>query len=547
MTFTPGRRRLGRELPELRSVPRTSVLEDPEAEKAYLGYLIQHAEAAAASPATRDHFSSPDRRDMFQHVVMLAQSRGTVDSVVLSSLLRAAGTRDAAWLVETTTDAAGVDPGALFGILEENLRRRRLDALAHHLQKVAFRYDGNLGHEIAELQPQFDAVLTPSAGTDIRLVDDAQLVAESDIDYLVDGLIPSRSISLLVGASGCGKTFLAIGLSLSIASGQPWHGRSVRRGTVIYLAAEGRAGVRQRVEAWKLRRCLSAEPLGVLFMDQPIDLTSGTGIAALRSLLRTLPKLPILLVIDTWSVVLALGEGQENDAGDVNRALTQLRRLVRDLGLTVLLVHHEGHASPGRARGSSALRAGVDAELTATSNDSGVIIVANSKQRDAAAAAPIALRRCVVDLGENRSSCVLEDAPLPDRRKERLTGDAQDAIALRVLADATTPLTYGDWQRASGPAWLKEIRKKLSESTFNRTRKRIVAAGLAEQDNAGNYAVSLKGRQYLHHHQTGAGGESDSDHKPPSLPSPPSQRGEGARDGDCDTRSIAASVATETT
>jgi RecA-family ATPase len=60
--------------------------------------------------------------------------------------------------------------------------------------------------------------------------------------FLVEGLLRMRSVNLLVGDSGLGKTPLAIQIGICIAAGIPLFGHRVQQGRVLYCDAEsGRA------------------------------------------------------------------------------------------------------------------------------------------------------------------------------------------------------------------------------------------------------------------------------------------------------------------
>src|SRR5690348_9811999 len=80
-------------------------------------------------------------------------------------------------------------------------------------------------------------------------------VPQLDGDYLIKGILSRSEVSLLVGPSGSGKSFLATDLSMRIARGVdylPVHAAQrisvpkVKRGGVVYLAGEGARGLRRR-------------------------------------------------------------------------------------------------------------------------------------------------------------------------------------------------------------------------------------------------------------------------------------------------------------
>ena len=51
--------------------------------------------------------------------------------------------------------------------------------------------------------------------------------------------LPERSFTMMYGAPGTGKSFLAIDMALSVANGLPWHGYETKQGAVLYIAGEG--------------------------------------------------------------------------------------------------------------------------------------------------------------------------------------------------------------------------------------------------------------------------------------------------------------------
>ena len=56
--------------------------------------------------------------------------------------------------------------------------------------------------------------------------------------WLVDGLIPSGTVSLLGGDGGTGKSLLALQLAVAVATGGAWLGLPVTSGRAIYISAE---------------------------------------------------------------------------------------------------------------------------------------------------------------------------------------------------------------------------------------------------------------------------------------------------------------------
>jgi RecA-family ATPase len=57
-------------------------------------------------------------------------------------------------------------------------------------------------------------------------------------EWLVPDLIPHRTVTLLSGDGGTGKSLLALQLAVAAATGGRWIGREVTPGSVVYLSAE---------------------------------------------------------------------------------------------------------------------------------------------------------------------------------------------------------------------------------------------------------------------------------------------------------------------
>jgi hypothetical protein len=57
-------------------------------------------------------------------------------------------------------------------------------------------------------------------------------------EWLVPDLIPHRTVTLLSGDGGTGKSLLALQLAVAAATGGRWVGRETTEGSVLYLSAE---------------------------------------------------------------------------------------------------------------------------------------------------------------------------------------------------------------------------------------------------------------------------------------------------------------------
>ncbi len=176
------------------------------------------------------------------------------------------------------------------------------------------------------------------------------------ISWVVKHVIPAESIGMLYGGSGTFKSFIALDAALHIAHGLPWMGRRTQQGSVLYIAAEGGAGLWARICAWHRSRRLQWGDVPFHVIPAALDLTAdawrvveaaqGKGVS------------PSLVVIDTLSQTYA---GEENSANEMANYFRELGNRFRALWqCAVLLIHHTGHQATERPRGSSAIRANLD-------------------------------------------------------------------------------------------------------------------------------------------------------------------------------------------
>ena len=185
--------------------------------------------------------------------------------------------------------------------------------------------------------------------------------------WLIEGLWADQAVGILGGEPKCCKSFLALDVAVSVASGAPCLRQfPVRRtGKVLLFPAEDSlAVVRQRLESIACAAGVSFPPLPVEVITAP-SLRLDTAVDRQR-LTDTVQHLqPILLILDP---LIRLHRVDENDATQIAALLSYLRQLQRQFELAVIVVHHarkDAHSSrPGQAlRGSSELHGWGDSNL----------------------------------------------------------------------------------------------------------------------------------------------------------------------------------------
>jgi RecA-family ATPase len=176
-------------------------------------------------------------------------------------------------------------------------------------------------------------------------------------EAMIGGLLDRRAMSVVYGGSNTGKTFLVLDLSACITLGKEWHGRRVRKGTVVYIAAEGGLGLAERLTAYRQHRGIKVNDVPLYIIPEPIDLCRRyADVPLLLQRIGELPKEPPLelIVIDTLSR--AMAGGNENSPDDMGQFVSNCDRL-RRTSAHVMVVHHSGKDDARGARGQASVRA----------------------------------------------------------------------------------------------------------------------------------------------------------------------------------------------
>lgn len=186
----------------------------------------------------------------------------------------------------------------------------------------------------------------------------------TDIPAVLKGLIPRVGMGVLYGASGIGKSFVAMDLVLRLAAGQDWNGHrnKAEDGVWVYISSEGgRDELMRRLRGWQDEH--GALPGNVAF--HAVSMSWGTGEAGEEDVRNFLKWCRLLgspvrgVVIDTLNRNML---GDENSTADMTGFVNSVDKIWRALGCVVPVVHHEGKDAAKGARGSSVLKGAAEFE-----------------------------------------------------------------------------------------------------------------------------------------------------------------------------------------
>jgi hypothetical protein len=284
----------------------------------------------------------------------------------------------------------------------------------------------------------------------IRILDLDDLENLAPPSFLIDDVLTEGGLSVIWGRSGAMKSFVALDMAMCIASGLKWHGKPVRQGLVVYLAAEGSHGLGRRAIGWRRTRGRDLPKPKFKLIPHNIAMTSDDLNAMIEAVLA-LDMRPVLIVIDT--LARTFGSGDENKQADMNAYVSAADRLREATGANVLIVHHSGVHEDKRERGSNVLRGAADTVIKISRKDDKIDIINHGpegKQKDAEEFKTIKLetKKVYFEQGAKEQSTLVlnlregEEPSAPDgEEKVDHLGSNQQAIVDHLKA-AGTPLGF---------------------------------------------------------------------------------------------------------
>ena len=186
--------------------------------------------------------------------------------------------------------------------------------------------------------------------------------------WLIEDHMELYSMGMLFGTPGSAKSFIAMDIAFCVAAGIDWNGNKTDQGKVIYLAGEGFNGIQKRFCALEMKYKTSTND--IYFSDEPASLLDLDHLKIVFEKINSICPNPRLIIIDTLHR--NFGEGDENSAKDVAKMLHHITALMKTLNCAIIFVHHSGHSSSNRARGSSSIKAALDVEYQISKKDAAV-------------------------------------------------------------------------------------------------------------------------------------------------------------------------------
>ena len=329
---------------------------------------------------------------------------------------------------------------------------------------------------------------------------------------LIEDFLEIGAFSVMYGAPNAGKSFIALDMAFAVASGRSWAGRYTKQGAVVYIAAEGGQGVKNRVEALRQRYQASGVPFYLI--PCPVNLMSSAEDA--RALVAILEEVSAkhggiaLVVVDT--LARTMGGADENSAQDMGVFVRNVDQMRANCRAHFLVVHHSGKDASKGGRGSSALLGAIDAEFEIADGQ-----IITRKQRDGEKVEQVDFELEVVELGRNARgkvvrTCTVSVLSKEDAAVRKLGGEfdmePRDQILytafLRAMAgsgytnsEGARVITSKIWHeyvaQSDVSAFKKEDRMPVTEGSYrtatSRARSRLEKSGKIKKINGKEWSL----------------------------------------------------------
>ena len=302
--------------------------------------------------------------------------------------------------------------------------------------------------------------------------------------WLIDGILPEYAMTALVAPSYTGKSYVAVDMACSVATGHEWHNQyEVSVGNVFYVVGEGRFGIRRRVEAWHRDRgiTLDRETTNLHFSRQGLNFRNPDSITSIKADLRLVDDVK-LIIVDT--LARSFGGGNENAPQDMGEFIQGCDDLMHEFGATVLVVHHTGKDAQSGARGHSSFFGALDTSMSLKKIGDHDIQLTCEKQKDAPEFDKLQFMFVTMDgVDETPVLHMVPTSTTPTRTKL----SANEQLALDTYSEATKGrsltcrLHIDEWR----PFFLKRHtgdKPKSKNDAFSRARRDLAKKGFLQVD-----------------------------------------------------------------
>lgn len=279
--------------------------------------------------------------------------------------------------------------------------------------------------------------------------------------WIVDQLVPAKSVTILSGSPGSFKTWLYIEMAIKVAKGRPAFGNfeTLQTNVLVIDEESGRERLQKRFKQMGADDTTAVHflsrvgyKMSQLYVDGIIEKADALGVG--------------LVIFDSFTRFMGQ-KADENASGDMAELMDYYRQLA-DAGLSVLILHHNrkegaGGFNPAQAlRGSSDILASADCHIAVSRvGQSEKVKLIQTKNRDVWEPMPFELR-----FQENASEFEYIGTAKTPSEKHRESLDAVIETVAACPGLTKTQLTKQAKTRGL-PVGIKKIGDFIDELTQN--------------------------------------------------------------------------------
>ncbi|WP_192359490.1 AAA family ATPase [Mesorhizobium mediterraneum] len=317
---------------------------------------------------------------------------------------------------------------------------------------------------------------------------------------LINGMLGEGEFTMVSGMPGSGKSVIMTDAACHVAAGREWHGRKVKQGLVIYVAAERQALTERRMLAF--RKVHGVKDVPLLVLGGMIDLTTGLADAdALATAINDAGKACgepcVWIIIDT--LTRTFGPGDQHQSKDMAKFVRSCDRLSEKTKAHVTVIHHTGWAGD-RGKGAIDLDGAVDASFMVKKSASGYALECDgANDGDEGTICHFTMKGIEVgidDEGEPTYAPVVmpsDGVSAGEHLVATLKGHSAKALEVLTLAcqNAGRPIGEEDWRKAfysTDPS----AKAGTLKTRFKRARETLTEQGVVHY-HEGTYWVAPDG------------------------------------------------------
>lgn len=323
------------------------------------------------------------------------------------------------------------------------------------------------------------------------------IVESAPKEMILKGALGVREFTTLSGLPGTGKSVIVTDMACHIAAGMEWHGRKIKRGLVVYLAAERKKLTERRMMAFRKHHGVKDVPL--LIVGGRLDFTRNLDdarevIKLVREAELETGQTCVWIIIDTLTRV--FGAGDQNASKDMVKFVQSCDEILAETQAHVTAIHHTAWSGE-RGKGAIDLDGAVDASFM-VKKDHGKykLICDGTNDGEEGDILTFTMQSVEVGVDEDGEATTAPVVVKADETKLKKSSEAQagkNARALELLVDlinrdgvdpespgypeGAMVVTAEAWRQAVYADAGEQMAPEAKRQRFNRAKKDLLAEG----------------------------------------------------------------------